>query len=86
MCFGKRPAGEGGTEHLQGTLKLKNRKRLTGMKTMIGHTVYWEITKCIKASLAYCSKQETRTGKLWVHGIDVEEEAMWKNHMGGKVK
>jgi hypothetical protein len=66
--------GESGTPHLQGTLKLKERRRMSGMKTLIGNEVHWEITKSIKGSIAYCTKLESRAGKQWVHGIDVPED------------
>ena len=65
--------GDEGTPHLQGTLKLKKKKRLTALKK-INPAIHWEQTKSITASLAYCSKKETRAGKQWIHNIDIPEE------------
>lgn len=36
--------------------------------------IHWEPTKSVKASLAYCTKQETRAGRQYVFGIEVPEE------------
>jgi hypothetical protein len=60
--------GANGTRHLQGTIKLKTRQRMTQLKKIDVH-IHWEITKSVKSSIAYCTKQETRNGKQWVHGI-----------------
>ncbi|MBA7548452.1 hypothetical protein ES705_40910 [subsurface metagenome] len=60
--------GESGTPHLQGTIKLKVRQRLTQLKC-IDPGIHWEPTKSVKASIAYCSKEASRNGSQWVHGI-----------------
>lgn len=65
--------GENGTPHLQGTICLKVRQRLTQLKA-IDPKIHWEPTKSVKASVAYCTKQETSSGERWVHGIDLPEE------------
>lgn len=65
--------GENGTPHLQGTLCLKERQRLTQIKCW-DHRIHWEPTKCVKASVAYCQKKETRTGKVYSYGIEVDED------------
>jgi hypothetical protein len=64
--------GESGTKHLQGTLCLKQRQRLTQLKH-IEQSIHWEPTKSIKASIEYCTKEETRNGRQWVHGIELPE-------------
>lgn len=64
--------GEKGTPHIQGTLKLKKRQRLTELKK-INNKIHWEATKCVSKSIAYCSKSETRAGKQWIHNIDIPE-------------
>lgn len=66
--------GEQGTKHLQGTLKLKKRKRLTGMKKLINNKIHFEITRSCKSSIVYCSKLETRNGEIYTHNIDIPEE------------
>lgn len=65
--------GEKGTQHLQGTVKFKQRKRLTEIKKF-NPKIHWEHTKCVKSAIAYCLKQETRCGKQWVYGIELPEE------------
>lgn len=62
--------GEQGTPHLQGTLCLKTKQRLTQLKK-IDPKIHWEPTKSVKASICYCTKYETRTGKIWSFGIDI---------------
>lgn len=61
-----------GTPHLQGTLCLKVRQRMTQLKA-IDPKIHWEPTKSISKSLAYCIKAETAIGKLYYHGIEVPE-------------
>lgn len=65
--------GASGTPHLQGTLKLKNRKRLSELKKLFGPTIHWEITKSVPASIEYAKKAETRAGKIFSKGIKIPE-------------
>lgn len=65
--------GESGTPHLQGTLKLKTKQRLSQMKCIDGKA-HWEPTRAVKASIAYCTKKETRAGRQIVYGIEIPEE------------
>lgn len=65
--------GESGTKHLQGVMKLKKRARLTEMKKVWDGSIHWEITKSVKASVVYCTKLETRSGKVFAHGIKIPE-------------
>lgn len=60
--------GETGTPHLQGTLKLKQRQRITQLKCW-DNKIHWEATRCIKSSVAYCTKAESRVGAVYHHGI-----------------
>lgn len=64
--------GDAGNSHLQGTLKLKKKKRMSELKR-IHHQIHWEVTQRIHASACYCSKYEKRTGKIWTHNFDVPE-------------
>lgn len=62
--------GEEGTPHLQGTMCLKIKQRMTQLKH-IEPSIHWEPTKSVKASIEYCTKYETRSGKIYSHGIDI---------------
>lgn len=65
--------GEEGTPHLQGTIKLKRKKRLTELKK-VHKTIHWEMTKQISSSIAYCTKEKTRTGKIFTYNVKIPEE------------
>lgn len=65
--------GQEGTKHLQGTIKLKIKKRLSELKKL-NPCIHWEKTKSVKASVEYCSKLETRSGKQWSKNIEIPEE------------
>jgi len=59
-----------GTPHLQGTLKLKKRQRMTELKP-IEPKIAWFKTISVKGSKCYCSKQKSRNGKQCVFGIEL---------------
>lgn len=65
--------GENGTPHLQGTLCLKVRLRLTSLKC-IDPRIHWEPTRSVTASIVYCQKQETRSGQQKVYGIEIPKK------------
>lgn len=58
--------GKNGTRHLQGSISLKIKKRLTELKK-IDDRIHWEPTKNVKAADAYACKEETRTGEIYTH-------------------
>lgn len=64
--------GESKTPHLQGTLKLKKKKRLSELKR-IHAQIHWEVTQKIHASAYYCSNIEKRHGKIWTHNFTIPE-------------
>lgn len=72
--------------HIQGTLKFKKRKRLTELKKLLSNSVHWESTKSVKASLAYCSKENTRCGKQWIFGIEIPEPIIVEEPYGWQLK
>lgn len=75
--------GESGTPHLQGSCCFRDRKRLTALK-QIDPTIHWEVTKSINASLEYCTKYESCTGRQWIYNIktppriELEEPYGWQ--------
>lgn len=77
--------GEMGTPHLQGTLYLKKPNRLTALKR-INPVIHWEMTRSVKASVEYCSKYQTRTGKIYAHGIDIPEQVEVDEPYGWQLK
>lgn len=62
------------TPHIQGTLKFKQRKRLTELKKYCKE-IHWEPTRCIDKAIEYCSKEKTRkeNGKQWIYGITIKK-------------
>ncbi len=61
--------GDKGTPHLQGYIKFKSKVRpLSIFKSTSFH---WEKTRDIKRSIAYCQKEDTRTGKVFSKGIKI---------------
>lgn len=58
------------TPHIQGTLKLKKKQRMTALKKW-NKKISWRATECIGASICYASKVATRAGRQWFNGIDI---------------
>lgn len=56
--------GKTGTKHLQGLLCFKNAMSLSSLKK-VNERCHWEVCKNKHASINYCSKGETRTGKIF---------------------
>lgn len=60
----QRERGENGTEHFQGYVVFKNRKRLQSAKAMIDERAHMEIARgSDEQNIAYCSKPDTRIGE-----------------------
>lgn len=74
-----------GRPHLQGTLKLTHKRRMTEMQKF-DPIIHWEPTISIKASLAYCTKAKTSTGKLWSYGIEVPEKLITHEPKGWQLE
>lgn len=62
--------GENNTPHIQGTLKLKKKQRITQLKKW-NQRIHWEVTRSISASIAYASKEKTRCGRQFSKGIEI---------------
>jgi len=61
-CF-QEETGEKGTPHLQGVISLKKRGRWTEFG--LPKTIHWEKCKHVTKAYIYCSKEESRTGKVF---------------------
>jgi len=59
--------GESGTPHLQGVVICKTKIRPSEFK--LPKQIHWETCRNLEASLEYCRKRETRTGKLFEFGF-----------------
>lgn len=59
--------GESGTKHLQGAIWLLKKARYTEFK--LNNKIHWEVMRNEEASIKYCQKDETRTGKLYINGF-----------------
>lgn len=57
--------GESGTEHLQGTIKLKSKGRPFELFPDI--QIHWEKTNSVKNAIEYCSKEKSRNGKIYTN-------------------
>lgn len=64
--------GDSGTPHLQGTLYLKKKQRMSALKKW-NKSIHWESTNCVSGSIAYCSSEPKRCGQIWSNGITLPE-------------
>lgn len=62
--------GENKTPHLQGSIWLSAKKRITALKK-IHNKIHWETMRNETASIAYCQKSDTRKegGRVWRKGF-----------------
>ena len=63
--------GESGTPHLQGYLEFSTKKRPKSV--FKNQKIHWEKCKNVKASIEYCCKEDTRTGKIFNKNIMIIE-------------
>lgn len=69
VIFQKEKCPKSGREHLQGFLQLKKKKRLTGVKKLVGQKVHLEPRRGTpQEAAAYCSKEESRLEGPWKKG------------------
>ncbi len=68
--------GENGTKHLQGIIQFKNQISFTSLKEF-HNKIRWSKCKNLKASIKYCSKEDTRNGKIYTYG-DIAKW-LWKD-------
>ncbi len=62
--------GDSGTPHLQGSIWLKTKKRITALKKL-NQRIHWSVMRNEQASIDYCQKTDTRApdGRIWLHGF-----------------
>lgn len=60
--------GEEGTPHLQGYIHLEKKSRMSALKK-INERIHWEKCRSPKHAIAYCQKEDTRTGKIYSKGL-----------------
>ena len=60
--------GTSGTRHLQGFVSFSSKKRPKSVFTKINP--HWEVCRNVKASIAYCMKQDTQNGQLFTRGVE----------------
>lgn len=58
--------GENGTPHLQGCFKSKHQIKFSVLKN-INEKIHWEQCRSWNHSVDYCSKEDTRTGKIYTN-------------------
>jgi len=61
--------GENGTPHLQGYIEFVTKIRPKSV--FKNDKIHWEKTRDVKASIIYCSKDETRTGRIFNKNINI---------------
>lgn len=58
IIFGKEIAPTTNTPHLQGVVRFKNRKRLGGIKSLLGDDIHFEVCKHFQNAILYCKKED----------------------------
>jgi len=74
--------GENGTPHLQGVFKSKSPIKWETLKHKFPK-IHWEKTKSWDDAIKYCSKEETRTGKIY-KSDDIKLKVPIKDPLAGK--
>lgn len=68
VCVMQEETGESGTHHIQGYLEMHEKTRFTALKKSF-ESIHWEKVKSVKNAIAYCQKEETRTGRQYIFGL-----------------
>lgn len=69
--------GKSGTRHLQGVCSCKKKMRDTEFK--LPKKIHWEKVIDVKASYIYCTKEESRSGKVYVLNYKIPYQFKLKN-------
>ncbi len=67
--------GKNGTPHLQGVIQFKNQFLFSKLKEILP-TAHLEKCRSLKASIKYCSKEDTRSGIQFTYGVKKKE--LWQ--------
>ena len=65
--------GKNETCHIQGFVQFNNAINFKSLKK-IDEKIHWEVCKNIPASVNYCSKKDTRYGKVFWYGVKENKE------------
>ncbi len=68
-AFQEETAPTTGTPHFQGIVYFKNARCFNAMKAL-DRRIRWSAMIDQRASVIYCTKNATRTGRIYVHGFD----------------
>eukprot|EP01050_Picozoa_sp_SAG11_P023173 SAG11_NODE_4586_length_1841_cov_143.384615_1_plen_276_part_00 len=60
--------GESGTPHLQGYVRFTTKKRPKSV--FDNKRIHWECCKNVSKAIAYCQKEDTRSGQVFYRGIE----------------
>lgn len=69
-CFQEEKGEEKKTKHIQGYIHFTYKKRLTAVRKILPQA-HWEVSRDPSLSIAYCTKKETRDGRMWLYNIEV---------------
>ncbi len=67
--------GKNGTKHIQGFIQFINAINFTTLKK-IDEKIHWEVCRNIPASILYCSKEDTRCGRIFSKGTKKEKSKL----------
>ncbi len=81
ICFQEELGEESKVPHLQGVVQFVESVSFTTLKSF-HDKIHWEKCKSLPASIKYCSKVNTRNGKLYTHGVP--DKYLWKG--GEKIR
>ncbi len=75
FCFQEEIGEKNKIPHLQGVVQFEESVSFTTLKAF-HDKIHWEKCRDLKGSIKYCSKENTRSGKLYHHGV--LQKNLWK--------
>ncbi len=82
ICFQEEMGEEEKTPHLQGVVQFEESVSFTTLKSF-HDKIHWEKCRNLAASIKYCSKNDTKYGKLYTHGVS--EKQLWRGKSKAKL-